>query len=156
MRFRELIAGLLYVFLALIMLSGCGRNKEKKPLEGGAADGVEQTPVTDSPCMAAGEEVYSQYCLVCHQAGGGGVRGLNPPLKGTEYVLGEPARLISILLKGSNVGLEVNGTTYSNAMPGFAYLTDDEIACVATYIRNSFGNTATTVSPDEVRVARLP
>jgi mono/diheme cytochrome c family protein len=106
--------------------------------------------------MVSGQEVYSQYCLVCHQVKGGGVRGLNPPLSGTDYVLGDPGRLISILIEGSNVGLEVNGATYSNAMPGFSYLSDDEIACVATYIRNSFGNSASAVSTAEVRALRHP
>lgn len=102
-----------------------------------------------------GEKVYMQYCLVCHQAGGGGVSGLNPPLRDTEYVLGAKNRLVGILLKGSNEGLSIKGNTYSNAMPGFGNLSDEDIANVATYIRNSFGNSADPITKEEVSRYRL-
>ena len=36
-----------------------------------------------------GEKVYKKYCISCHQADGGGVPHLNPPLINTSYVLGE-------------------------------------------------------------------
>jgi mono/diheme cytochrome c family protein len=82
------------------------------------------------------------------------VSGLNPPLRNTEYVLGDKERLILILLKGSNKGLVVNEMTYSNAMPGFPNLSNEEIAYIASYIRNSFSNSAEPVSISEVAQVR--
>jgi len=104
--------------------------------------------------MEKGKELYGQHCLVCHQATGGGVTGLNPPLKQTEYVVGDKERLISIIINGSNKGLEVNGMTYSNAMPGFPGLSNEDIAYVTSYIRNSFGNAAASVTASEVEAVR--
>ncbi len=83
-----------------------------------------------------------------------GVSGLNPPLKGTEYVTGDQERLLKIVLNGSNVGLVVNGSTYSNAMPAFGMLSDEDIANVTSYIRKSFGNSAVSISADEVSAIR--
>ena len=41
------------------------------------------------------------------------------------------------------------------AMPSFAWkLTDQEAADVATYIRNSWGNSASAVTPEQVAAAR--
>lgn len=104
--------------------------------------------------MVEGEKVYTQHCLLCHQSDGSGVSGLNPPLKGTEYVTGNKGRLLKIILNGSNLGLVVNGSTYSNAMPAFGMLSDGEIANVTSYIRNSFGNSAAVIMADEVRAIR--
>lgn len=104
--------------------------------------------------MKAGKAVYEQYCMTCHQANGKGVSGLNPPLIGTDYVTGDKHRLIDIILQGSNVGLEVNGMVYSNAMPAHSFLSDQAIADVLSYIRNSFGNQADTITVAEVNNAR--
>ena len=79
-----------------------------------------------------------------------GYQDLIPRLKGTEYVLGDKNRLLDILIKGSNIGLDVDGETYSNAMPSFRHLSDEELADVASYIRNSFGNSAAPVTVEEV------
>lgn len=104
--------------------------------------------------MEEGKEVYSTYCLICHQQDGSGVSGLNPPLKGTEYVLGDKDRLIGIVINGANEGLEIDGVSYTNAMPGFPNLSDKEIALVTTYIRNSFGNNASPITEEEVKTYR--
>ena len=45
-----------------------------------------------------GNTVYTANCLSCHQADGGGVPDLNPPLIQTSYVLGNKYSLIKILL----------------------------------------------------------
>jgi len=39
-------------------------------------------------------------------------------------------------------------------MPAFDYLTDQQIADVLTYVRNSFGNKATAVKATEVKAVR--
>lgn len=101
-----------------------------------------------------GQQVFSTTCIVCHQKNGGGVPGLNPPLIKTTYVLGEKSQLIQIVLKGLNQPIEVQGQTYNNVMPSFAQLTDEQIADVLTYVRNSFGNKASAVSPALVKAER--
>lgn len=104
--------------------------------------------------MARGKKVYESYCLACHMADGGGVPRMNPPLSKTVYVLGDKKRLIGIVLNGMDEPLEIDGETYSNVMAPHAFLKDQEIADVLTYVRNSFGNKASAVTAEEVKAAR--
>jgi mono/diheme cytochrome c family protein len=104
--------------------------------------------------MANGKAVYSKICISCHQADGGGVQNMNPPLIKTTYVLGNKAKLISIVLNGFNENVEIDGNTYSNIMPAQDFLKDQEIADVLTYVRNSFGNKAAAVTLAEVKKGR--
>ncbi|TZF82577.1 cytochrome c [Pedobacter sp. BS3] len=103
--------------------------------------------------MIHGKALYLQYCVTCHQADGGGVPNLNPPLIKTPYVLGDKKRLIKILLQGLNEDIEIDGEIYSNAMPAFS-MKDQEIADVLTYVRNSFGNKGPAVTAAEVKSVR--
>jgi mono/diheme cytochrome c family protein len=100
-----------------------------------------------------GKLVYEQYCLTCHQVDGSGVPNLNPPLIKTSFVLGDKKKIIGIVLKGLN-DVEVNGETYSNPMPPFDFMSDEEIADVLTYVRNSFTNKGTAVTAAEVKANR--
>ncbi len=104
--------------------------------------------------MQRGNELYTQVCAACHQKNAGGVRGLNPPLIKTEYVLGDKTRLITIILKGLNQPIEIDDEEYTNAMPPQSQLTDQQIADVLTFVRNNFGNKASAVTPVEVKAVR--
>ncbi|HYF31216.1 MAG TPA: cytochrome c [Chitinophagaceae bacterium] len=104
--------------------------------------------------MERGKKVYNTYCLSCHQVDGSGVPRLNPPLVKTTWVTGDKKRLINIILKGMDEPIEVNGDEYDNVMAPHNFLKDEEIADVLTYIRNSFGNKASVVTPAEVKVLR--
>lgn len=104
--------------------------------------------------IAKGKEVYSLYCLPCHQDDGSGVPHLNPPLVKTSYVLGDKKKLIGIVLNGFQEKVEINGDIYSNVMAPHDFLTDDEISSVLTYVRNSFGNKAAVVTTADVKTAR--
>ena len=101
-----------------------------------------------------GKTVYTTFCLACHQADGSGVPNLNPPLIQTEWVKGNNAKLIQMVLKGSRGQVEIDGETFNNTMPAQAHLTDQQIADVLTYIRNSFGNKGSAVSAAEVKTER--
>lgn len=101
-----------------------------------------------------GKLVYETYCLPCHQADGGGVPRMNPPLVKTSYVLGDKKRLIGIVLNGMDEPLEIDGETFTNIMAPHDFLKDQEIADVLTFVRNSFGNKASAVLPGEVKTAR--
>ena len=104
--------------------------------------------------MDRGKKVYTQYCAACHQVDGSGVPGLNPPLEKTTHVLGSKTKLIRIILKGMNTHEEIDGETYSNVMAPHNHLTNQQVSDVLTYIRNSFGNKATAITPGDVKYVR--
>ena len=103
--------------------------------------------------IAKGKLVFEQNCLVCHQADGSGVPHLNPPLIKSSFVLGDKKKLISIVLKGLS-DVEIDGESYSNPMPSMDFLSDEDIANVLTYIRNSFTNKASSITAAEVTAGR--
>lgn len=104
--------------------------------------------------MSNGKKVYDLYCQACHQADGNGVPRLNPPLSGTVYVNGSKTRLIDIVLKGLSDPIEINGEEYNNPMAAHDFLTDQQIADVLTYVRNSFGNKSGPITVQEVKKQR--
>ena len=108
----------------------------------------------DKAQMERGLKVYESSCLGCHQADGVGVPSLKPPLTKTKWVLGDKKQLITITLSGMQEPIEVNGETYANPMPAQVHLSDQDIADVLTYIRNSFGNKASSVTAGEVAKVR--
>jgi len=110
---------------------------------------------TKQPTATTGKQLYTQYCLACHQEDGAGVPNMNPPLIQTTYVLGDKKKLIAWVLKGSGTEkLPIDGITYSNNMPPQASLKDDEIAKILTYIRSHFENKASAVTSSEVQAVR--
>ncbi len=112
-----------------------------------------QTPEVQES-IARGEKVYTLYCLSCHQKSGNGVPHMNPPLVKTSYVTGDIRKLVTWVLKGSTENVEIDGKSYSNNMPAQNYLKDDQIADVLTYVRNSFGNTSSAITPADVKAIR--
>jgi mono/diheme cytochrome c family protein len=101
-----------------------------------------------------GKEVYTQFCLSCHQPDGDGVPNLNPPLINTSYVLGDKKKLITWVLKGTTDKVEIDGQTYSNNMPPQNFLSDEQLSSVLTYIRSSFGNKASAITAADVKEVR--
>jgi cytochrome c oxidase subunit 2 len=93
-----------------------------------------------------GQKVFSGNCAACHQANGKGVAGAFPALDGSKVVLGKSDDQIALLLKGKQ------GTS----MASFKQLSDVELAAVATYTRNAWGNKAedNVVQPKEFTEAR--
>ncbi|QMW01812.1 c-type cytochrome [Spirosoma foliorum] len=134
------------LILALFALSAANAQTRKPAVK---APPKPAAVATKSP----GQLIYEQNCLTCHQTNGSGVPNLNPPLRGTDWVLGDKTRLINVLLKGLQ-GQEIEGDMYDNAMPAHDFLTDVQIADVLTYIRSSFGNKADAITADEVKTAR--
>jgi mono/diheme cytochrome c family protein len=101
-----------------------------------------------------GAKVFTVYCATCHQQDGKGASGRFPPLAATDWVTGDKSRLIDLVLNGLQGSITVNGETYVNAMPQHSFLSDEEVANVLTYIRQSFGNNAGPVTLDEVAAIR--
>jgi mono/diheme cytochrome c family protein len=102
----------------------------------------------------SGKSIYVKHCLTCHQADGGGVPNMNPPLIGTSYVLGDKTRLIKVVLNGFSESVDIDGESYSNVMPAHDFLKDKEIAAVLTYVRKNFTNKAGPVSAAQVKAVR--
>lgn len=107
-----------------------------------------------------GHEIYGRdgYCETCHQPDGAGLFASGfPPLADTKWVLGSEDRLIKITLNGLMGPIEVKGKPYPGQVPMTPYggmLNDEEIAAVLTYVRNSFGNKASVISPETVARVR--
>ena len=108
-----------------------------------------------------GFEIYHKdgYCVTCHQANGNGLKSSGfPPLSQTDWVTGDEERLIKIILKGIYGPIKVNGVDYPGQVPMTPYeqlLNDEEIAAIATYIRNDFKNKASVVTPETVAKVRV-
>jgi len=103
-----------------------------------------------------GKKIYAKECITCHQADGGGVPRLNPPLSECSWVVGDKKRIINIVLNGMTDRVEIDGEYYSNSMASHKHLTDQQIADVLTYIRTNFGNKASAVTAQEVAAVRKP
>jgi mono/diheme cytochrome c family protein len=101
-----------------------------------------------------GKGIYEKYCLTCHQADGGGVPNMNPPLIKTSYVLGDKARLIKVVLNGFSESVDIDGESYSNVMPSHDFLKDQEIAAVLTYVRKNFTNKVGPITTAQVKAVR--
>jgi mono/diheme cytochrome c family protein len=116
--------------------------------------------IPDRKQMASGEAFFVQHCKICHQPPGQpdqpgpGPLPDYPKLAGDTLILGrDPTTVLRIILEGAASPVTPNEhTTYS--MPSFATLSDQQIADVATYIRNSWGNRASPVGAAEVQSLR--
>ena len=101
-----------------------------------------------------GAQVYTATCAACHLPDGTGNGETYPPLAGSEWVTGDEARLVRVILHGLTGPIDVEGESYSGVMPPWGpTLKDEEIAAVATYVRTAWGNKAPAVSA--ATVARL-
>lgn len=105
-----------------------------------------------------GKRIYSQNCIVCHQATGMGVAGQFPPLAGSDWVnsMGPHGdnHLVLLMLHGHQGPMQVEGQNYNNAMPQWKQLSDDDIAAVLTYIRSDWGNHGAAIDPSYVTQLR--
>lgn len=117
------------------------------------APAADEGPV-DPAVMEVGKAQF-MVCGACHgQNGEGGPAG--PPLAGSEWVTGPISNLILIQLRGLQGPITVAGKEYNfpGGMAPMGYQTDEQIAGVLTYIRNSFGNKASSVKPEQVAALR--
>lgn len=101
-----------------------------------------------------GAGVYKNNCSTCHKPEGTGDGTMYPPLVNDAVVNdADPVGQLSVILKGMS-GQQINGVAYTGAMTPFGFLTDNQIAAVATYERNSWGHNSGMVEPAQVKAAR--
>ncbi|HEY5237183.1 MAG TPA: cytochrome c [Rhizomicrobium sp.] len=116
---------------------------------------VRQPSAPDPAAMRAGEAIFVDACSACHLSQGRGQPRFFPPLAGGTAVQSRDATtVLHIILQGSH-SLATTDKPTPLAMPAFAWkLNDQQIADVATYIRNSWGNQASQLDAADVRKLR--
>lgn len=103
----------------------------------------------DAVASVSGEELYAKNCASCHQANGEGLKGAFPPLKGSSVVTGENLELyVDIIMNGYNARPEYGQMAAVGTNMNF---TEFDVAAIINYERNSWGNKAKEVTPDEIK-----
>lgn len=119
---------------------------------------TESLPAQDT-ALSRGQTVYMQVCFACHQPTGLGLPGMFPPLADSDWVSAKkPDRMIRMVLHGFTGPVTINGKPFTTPAPlmppqGSA-LSDQQIADVLTYVRDSFGGKASAVTPEQVKAIR--
>ena len=105
--------------------------------------------------MAAGEKLYKGACIACHEDDGSGAPRIYPPLPGNANLQSADAlSTLRIILDGADT-VTTPRAPNKGSMPAYAAkMTDQEIADMTNYIRNSWGNAAPMVTADQVAKAR--
>jgi mono/diheme cytochrome c family protein len=120
----------------------------------GAGDAPVQVRPTEQQSKElyeTGARVYEKWCAECHLGNGAGIPPAYPPLANNQSIsmdfAANPIRLV--MFGGFPPATKGNPRPFG--MPPFAQvLSDDEIAAVVTYIRQSWGNRASAVSHADV------
>ncbi|UNK41686.1 c-type cytochrome [Luteimonas sp. S4-F44] len=102
-----------------------------------------------------GAELWVDSCAACHRTDAMGYERVFPRMPGNPTVLAaDPTTLVRLILVGSE--MPSTRTAPSNlGMPGFAgRMSDEEVAELATFVRNGWGNRASAVMPAQVRRIR--
>jgi mono/diheme cytochrome c family protein len=109
----------------------------------------------DPQAMRRGAAIYSDACTSCHLEDGVGQSRLFPPLKADAMLQqADAAGVLHLILAGTRIGTSASRPS-PLSMPSFAWkLSDQEIADVSTFIRNSWGNQASSISDSAVSEAR--
>lgn len=108
----------------------------------------------DQKLMSAGQNLYVANCSACHQTDGAGMKGVFPPLAKSDFLMADKERSIGVVLKGHSGKIQVNGQSYDGQMPSMSHLSDEQVANVLTFIRNSWGNQGEAVTTAEVKKVR--
>jgi len=103
--------------------------------------------------LELGERSFTANCMACHQATGLGIPAAFPPLAESDFLMADKERSIRIVLGGLTGPITVNGNKFDSVMP-MLNLTEDDIANILTYVRNSWGNKGDMVTLDEVRAVK--
>ena len=114
-------------------------------------------PAPDRQTLGRGRTVYNLHCGTCHLPTGEGDPEMAPRLDRGSLVVqdADPAALLNVILYGPALAVRASGSPWRTPMDHYRYeLDDEEIAAVATYVRNSWGNAAGAVLPDAVAAQR--
>ena len=121
---------------------------------------VESPPrkgLSSDKARAVGQPLYEQHCADCHGISGNGEPGRYPALAGNRAVtLPVAANVVQVVMHGGYAPGTVGNPRPHGMAPYAPFLNDAEVAAVVSYIRGSWGNTASAVDAQEVgRFRRL-
>ncbi|MBI5262992.1 MAG: c-type cytochrome [Bradyrhizobium sp.] len=124
-----------------------------KGLPAGAPEPAVTAPLDTE--MKAGQAVYARLCIACHEADGSGAPRIYPPLPGNALLQSaDPSSTLRVILDGAQT-VTTPRAPNSGSMPAYAkQLSDEQIAAVSNYMRNSWGNAAPLVTAAQVAKAR--
>ena len=127
-------------------------------LEQQVQQALKQTPMitrlTKEIQIEKGKRVFMQNCAMCHQLDGKGLPQVFPPLAQSDFLMADVTRSVTIVLRGLSGPIMVNGQKYDGVMPPQVTLSNEQVADVLTFIRNSWGNAGEVISTEEVRAIR--
>lgn len=103
-----------------------------------AKDNQEKTGLKKS--IANGKEIYADFCVQCHLVNGAGDSKNFPPLDGSDWLRNKVTQSIHAIKYGQTGEIIVKGKKFNNTMPQAVGLSNQEIADVMNYIRNSWSN----------------
>lgn len=118
------------------------------------ADSAASHALLSGSRLTQGQKLYLDNCAACHRSTGAGYAPAFPPLAGNPVVMNRaPDSIIHIILHGATLhGTDAAPSAFT--MPGFASrLTDAQVAALATFIRQAWGNNAPAVN--DVAVTRM-
>jgi hypothetical protein len=101
-----------------------------------------------------GRQIFSTTCAACHQPDGKGRDGLAPPLANSEWATGSEERVIRIVLHGVRGAISAAGVNFQGEMTPLGALDDTQLAAALTYVRRSWGHTASPIAPAKVTEVR--
>ena len=105
--------------------------------------------------MADGARIYKHACIACHEADGSGAPRIYPPLPGNANLQSADPRKHAAHHSRRRADRDHAARAQPRIDAGLCQrLSDQEIADVATYIRNSWGNSASAVTAEQVERAR--
>jgi nitrite reductase (NO-forming) len=146
------------VYLGRQAAAGSEAEKRVEQLRAAMKEAVKSSPqivsLTKEIQVEQGKQVYMQTCFVCHQPDGVGIPNQIPPLAKSDFLMADKHRAIRGVLAGQSGEMVVNGKKFNGVMIPLNYLSDDQVANVLTYVRNSFGNQGEPVTMNEVRKIR--
>jgi len=112
-----------------------------------------QAPEADPTLRATGARLYTDRCADCHGADGQGVRGVYPPLAGNPTVVQPSVLTLIRVLDHGGFAAATAGNPKPYGMPP-AMLSNEEMAAVLTYVRQSWSQRAHAVSTLDVLRSR--
>ncbi|WP_309395817.1 c-type cytochrome [Cerasicoccus maritimus] len=143
------LAACALVFGVAGVLAGCGDS----PSGGSKKAAPPPKPLTLDQVERNGAQLYGLHCKACHADKGQGVPGIFPPLAGSAR-LASPQHFVNGLLFGFPPVGEPGTSPWMGEMPKFSQLKDEDIAKLATYVRQTWGNATDEITPGQVALER--
>ncbi|MDL5512552.1 c-type cytochrome [Arenibacter sp. M-2] len=120
---------------------------------------IYSTKIARADSRTNGAILFRQICASCHSSSGEGIRGLAPPLVGSEYISTHLEQLGLIILHGLKGPLNIKGEVYdeNHQMPGLKYnknLSDKDISDIISYVTNAFSVHPKGLKPEKIKELR--